>query len=322
MDKDIGLWLKLLLESDIPFQFVPILGLPIIKKLCKEFNLPTPKIIAGNIVIGDIRSCNILLTSHLDELSFGFKHHDSDGGLLAPYHQYTSTKTKPQLIIIGVRNKKTSVIGKGVLIDKNGEPFCQTDSHIEIGDRAVYHYEVSISDNLIRGKALDDRTGVLISLLSLKNLLEKGLSVALVLTDGEEHIPTGYFSRYFPHILAYLKKGCEKCFIDGIYKEGLAPAGIKELPNFALVIPHSGYGKGYVVQPLTWGWLRDEMVPLAQENGINVKVCPAYYSRGDDWGLVTNPTTLNNFEGFFISYGAWGDRGYEPPLTVHVDIHG
>ena len=318
MDNNIEQNLKLLLETDIPFQFVTVTGFPVIQKLCNELGLPEPKIIAGNIVIGDIGSCDLLLTSHLDELSFGFKKLDAAGGWLAPYHSYTPTKTKSELTILGIRNKKISAVGRGVLIDKDSSVYCETDVHLEVGDRVVYHCPVTISGNLIRGKAIDDRTGVLICLLSLKNLLEKRLSVALVLTDGEEHIPEGYFSRYFPHVLSYLKGGCEVCFVDGLYKEGLIPVGIKELPSCALVIPHSSYGKGYIVPPLTWGWLRDEMVPQAKEEGIDVQICEAYYSRGDDWGLVTNPTTRNNIEGFFISYGAWGDRGYEPPLTVNL----
>jgi len=319
MDKNIRRWLKILLETDIPFQFVSITGFPVIKNLCLELGLPAPTIIAGNIVIGEIKTCDLLLTSHLDELSFGFKHLDVGGGWMAPYHLYTPAKSKSELTIIGIRNKKTSVIGRGILVDKDGSPFCETNINLEVGDRAVYDYPVTISNNLISGKAIDNRAGILICLLSLKNLLDNGLSVAITLTDGEEHIPTGYFSRYFPHLLSYLKKGCEICFIDGIYKEGLASAGVKELPTSALVIPHSSYGKGYIVPPLTWGWLRDEMVPQAQKEDIKVLICPAYYSRGDDWGLVTNPSTQNNIEGFFISYGAWGDRGYEPPLTIDLE---
>ncbi len=311
--------LKILLETDIPFQFVSLLGLPAIQSLAHTLDLPKPTIVAGNIIIGDVSTCDVLLTSHLDELSFGFKYLAPGGGWLAPYHLYTPAKTKSELTIIGIRDQTVKTVGKGMLLDKEGNPFCETSVHIEVGDRVVYHCPTIISENIISGKAIDDRVGVLISLFSLKELLNKGFNVALVLTDGEEHIPSGYFSRYFPHVLAYLKKNCEICFIDGIYKEGLFTAGITELPDYAITFPHSSYGKGYIVPPKTWGWLRDEIVPEAQKMGIKVQICPVYYSRGDDWGLVTNPLTPNNIEGFFVSYGAWGDRGYEPPLSFDIN---
>lgn len=75
----IAIYLKKLTESFIPYQFVSLIGLPLIEKMCQEFNLPKPQVVGGNIIIGELNS-KLILVSHLDEISFGFKKITTDGG--------------------------------------------------------------------------------------------------------------------------------------------------------------------------------------------------------------------------------------------------
>ncbi|SNQ49738.1 conserved hypothetical protein [Frankia canadensis] len=43
--------------------------------------------------------------------------------------------------------------------------------------------------------------------------------------------------------------------------------------------------------PRLFARLRDDVIPGARSKGIDVLVSAAYHSRGDDWGMVTNPST-------------------------------
>jgi hypothetical protein len=48
-----------------------------------------------------------------------------------------------------------------------------------------------------------------------------------------------------------------------------------------------------------------------------VEWCPAYYGRGDDWGLATNPVSGKTVHAFFVSFGAWGMQR-EPRHTARL----
>lgn len=317
--KQLVRYLTLLLEANIPYQFVPLTGFPLIQRFCQELKLPKPKLLAGNIIIGNLDSCDFLLTAHLDEVSFGFKNLENKGSWLTPYHDYLPSKKTNKLTILGVRNNKIENVGKGNLVIRKGRPFCMTNAPLMIGDRAVYFYLTRQSKNTILGKAIDDRVGVLIALLAVKNALENGFSVAVVLSDGEEGVPGGYFSKNFAHILPKLKNDCWICFIDGIFQKGLKPAGYSSLPKNALITSHSSDGRGYIVPPKMFAWLRDEMIPKAQKRGIGVELCTAYRSRGDEWGMITNPVIGKVFRSFFVDFGTWGGFKHHVPLTVNLD---
>jgi hypothetical protein len=310
-------YLKILMDADVPQQCAPFTGLPTIQEMAEQLGLPSPSLYAGNIVLGDLGTCDFLLTAHMDEVCFGFTKIDDGGGWISAYHNFVPSNEKQTLTIVGVRNKEIKVIGQGELIQRDNKLFCQTDSTLMLGDRAVYHYPAVIAGDLVTGKAIDDRAGVLTVLLAANELFEKGISVAVVLSDGEEQMPNGYFSRNFPQVLPLLKDSCKIVYVDGIYREGLEPDGFTGPPKSALVVPHSSHGKGYLVPPLTFARLRDEVIPGAQKQGIDVEVCSAYLGRGDEWGMVTNPTTGKDFECFFVSFGAWGS-GHNTPNTVDV----
>jgi hypothetical protein len=296
-----------LLTVSVPHQFVALTGLPLIEEICAELDLPAPTVLAGNLVIGDLHRCDLVLTAHLDEVSFGIRRMVPGGARLAPYHTYEEPEEPQQLTLIGVRDGTAAILGQGTLQVIDGNSFCATSADLKVGDRATYQAHTSIVADTIHGaNAIDDRCGVAIALLALRELHRQGTAVAAVLTDGEEQISAGYFSRNFPHVLPSLKDGCLICFIDGVYEDGLAEAGYTSPPENALLVPHSGYGKGYVVPPLLLAQLRDEIVPAAATEGVGVEWCSAYYGRGDDWGLATNPVTGTTLQGFFVSYGAWG----------------
>lgn len=308
-----------LLETDIPYQFVPFTGLPVIQQLCLELDTPQPTLLAGNIVVGNLTKCSLLLTAHLDEVSFGFREIDSKGGLLAPYHKFSLVKSSQPLTIVGIRAGKVEKIGTGKLIQKDRMPYCKSESKIEYGDRVVYQFKSKVTDTTVSGKAIDDRVGVLITLLAAKSLIAKKINVAVVLSDGEEQIPDGYFSRSFPQVLRFLNEQCRIIFVDGIYRNGLELAGYAGPAKEALIIPHSSYGKGHVVSPHTFAWLRDEIIPKAQKMNIEVEICNAYRGRGDEWGMITNPVFGHEFESLFVDFGAWGEPGQEVPAVVNIE---
>lgn len=309
--------LKMLLDVNIPYQFLPFTGLPLITNLCKVFALPSPTLTRGNIIIGDLSNCDFILSAHLDEVTFGIAQFSSDGVWLAPYHKYEPTRSSQSLTWLGLRNGTVVELEDGDLLNIDGRPFYATQGKLLPGDRAVYKQPAEIKNNLATGKAIDDRVGVLVTMMAAQKLLAEGIRVAVVLSDGECGSPESYFSRDFPKILPLLKNTCVVCFIDGIYQDELEKVGISEPPPQALVVPHSSYGKGYVVPPALFARLRDELIPGAQKKGIAVKLTDAYRPRGDDWGILTNPGANPDIACFFVDFGAFGN-GYEPPTTVNI----
>jgi hypothetical protein len=214
-----------LLAVSIPHQFVALTGLPLIEKICAELGLPPPALLAGNLVIGDHRRCEVLLTAHLDEVSFGIRRLVPKGAWLAPYHQFDPPAEPQRLRLVGVRDGAACVLGEGTLQLRDASSFCATNAALMVGDRATYLPCTSMREGTIHGtNALDDRCGVAITLLAMQELHRHGAPVAAVLTDGEEQIAAGYFSRNFPHILPSLKEGCAICFgcgsVEGTSQQG------------------------------------------------------------------------------------------------------
>jgi hypothetical protein len=310
-------YLKTLLDASIPYQFLPYTGLDVITPLCQEFGLPEPTVIRGNIIIGDLSNCDFVLSAHLDEVTFGIAHFLKDGVWLAPYHKYTPTKQVRSLTWLGLRNNTVVELERGNLTNIEGNPFYATKDKLRPGDRGIYNLPAVVENDLVIGKAVDDRVGVLITMLAAKELLSRGISVSVVLSDGECGNPESYFSRDFPRILPLLKGTATICFVDGIYQDSLELIGINEPPQEALIVPHSGYGKGCVVAPALFARLQDEIIPAAQRNGIAVQVTDAYRSRSDDWGMTINPAACADLSCFFVDFGAFG-KSYVPPTTVNI----
>lgn len=65
-----------------------------------------------------------------------------------------------------------------------------------------------------------------------------------------------------------------------------------------------------------FAWLRDEVVPPARAEGIDVQVTSARHSRGDDWGMVTDPTSGADWTAMFVSFGGEG----ETPANRILDL--
>jgi len=297
--------LNKLLDLKIPQQFLGLSALNYLQKECKNLELPEPIIFAGNIVIGELSDAQILLSAHMDEASFNVSNIEGDLVTLAPCHRYIENNNKIDIDLIGIRNETVTNLGTFKLeSNAAGSPYCLAQG-IRLGDRAVYSGKPSIKDNILSCRALDDRVGAAIALHALSSLHQKGIKVALVLSDEEQNLPDGYFSRTFPHVLNRLCKECIILFIDGIFLP-CTPDKTESL-NQALLVPHSGNGKGYTVPPLLFSRLRDDIIPVAQSTGIEADICELYHSRGDDWGMVTNPTAGHQFPAFFISFLGWGE---------------
>lgn len=297
--------LNKLLDIKIPQQFLGLSALNYLQTECSNLGLPEPRIFAGNIVIGELSDAQILLSAHMDEASFNVSNIEKDMVALAPCHRYIASNNNISIDIIGIRNETVTNLGTFKLeSNADGQPYCLAQG-IRLGDRAVYSGKPSIEDNILSCRALDDRVGAAIALHAFSSLHQKGIKVALVLSDEEQNLPDGYFSRTFPHVLNHLRKECIILFIDGIFLP-FAPDRT-ELLNQALLVPHSGNGKGYTVPPLLFSRLRDNIIPIAQSAGIETDICELYHSRGDDWGMVTNPTVGHQFSAFFISFLGWGE---------------
>ncbi|MFE3697188.1 hypothetical protein ACFXO7_04880, partial [Nocardia tengchongensis] len=164
--------------------------------------------------------------------------------------------------------------------------------------------------------AIDDRAGAVIALTAAARLHRAGVAVAVALSDGEQNTPDGYFSRTFPHVLQQLHPQARIIFVDGIFDNDLRRGGFHAPPATALVVPHSGDGSGYSVPPQVFAWLRDEAVPQARAEGIDVQVTSARHSRGDDWGMVTNPTSGADRTAIFVSFGGEGHS----PSNRNIDL--
>lgn len=294
-----------LLDLKIPQQFLGLSALDCLQKECKNLGLPEPRMFAGNIVIGELSDARILLSAHMDEASFNVSNIEGSLVTLAPCHRYIENNDKIDIDLIGIRNKTVTNLGTFKLESNSAGRLSCLAQEIRLGDRAVYSGKPLIEGNILSCRALDDRAGAAIALHALSSLHHQGVKVALILSDEEQNLPDGYFSRTFPHALNHLSKECIILFIDGIFLP-CAPNKTESL-NQALLVPHSGNGKGYTVPPLLFSKLRDDIIPVAQSVGIETDICELYHSRGDDWGMVTNPTAGHQFPAFFISFLGWGE---------------
>lgn len=297
--------LKNWLDIPVPQQFVPFGMFDAVAVLCSELQLPAPQLYAGNIVVGNLQAAKYLLSAHLDEASFIVSNRVGNRLTLSACHRYVSA---PELSVsfVGIRDCKPVLLGEAVLTEENSAYHAECSGDIRIGDRAVYHCPVVVRENRVTGKAVDDRGGAIVALHAVAKMLREKLPVALVLSDGEQSLPDGYFSRTFPHVLRQLRSDCTIVFIDGIFlghEQDFIPP--EQLAS-ALIVPCTGSGRGYVVPPLLFARLRDSIVPAAREQSINVQISSCYHSRGDDWGLVTNPTSGADHAAFFVSFAGWG----------------
>jgi len=290
----------------VPSQFLPLVCMPFLGRTCNELSLPAPATLAGNVVIGNLASARYVLSAHVDQASFHVIWTSEAMVRLAACHRYVARDEPDQLRLVGVRNDAAVNLGESELIVLEDGFFCENPGGILLGDHAVYLRRVSVSGQLLTASAVDDRVGAVIALFAASALHASGIPVAVVLSDGEQNLPQGYFSRTFPQVLSRISPDTIVIFIDGIF-EGLKREGRSGPESGALIVPHSADGMGYTVPPKLFARLRDEIVPTAQSRGVDVRVSAAYHSRGDDWGLVTNPTSGYEHEAFFVSFGGGGD---------------
>lgn len=303
-----------LLEIKIPQQFLGLSALHYLKIECKNLNLPEPRMLAGNIIIGELSDAQILLSVHMDEASFNVSEIKGSLITLTACHRYQETDNETEVDFIGIRNQAIANLGTFKLErNDSGHLYCEAEN-IRLGDRAVYSGLPLIEGNILSCRALDDRVGASTALHALSTLYKQGIKVALIISDEEQNLPDGYFSRTFPHVLKHLSAECTILFIDGIFLSSLERN--ERMLKQALIVPHSGNGKGYTVPPLLFSKLRDHIIPLAQSAGIDTDICELYHSRGDDWGMVTNPTSGHQFPAFFISFLGWGTT----PSVRHMSI--
>jgi hypothetical protein len=302
-DRMVGLLINLL-ELDIPSQFVPLAAFPPVGLACADLGLPGPVLVAGNIVVGDLGSARYVLSAHLDQASFQVISAEQNLVRLAACHRYAGAEGPVVVRFTGVRHRAVVRLGERELVAADGGFSCDL-SGILLGDRAVYRQDLSVRGTAVSASAIDDRAGAVIALTAASVLRTRGLPVAVVLSDGEQNLPTGYFSRTFPQILGRLAPVGTIVFVDGIF-DGLKREGRTGPEPGALIVPHTADGAGYTVPPALFARLRDEIVPAATARGIDVRISAAYHSRGDDWGLVTNPVSGGDHDAFFVSFGGGG----------------
>jgi hypothetical protein len=296
-------WLQELCGLDIPHQFASLSASNLLRWLCDELSLPVPRPFAGNIVVGDLTTAAYLLVAHIDEASFAVTDVHDYTARLFPLHRYVGSDGQV-VKLVGIRSDCVKELGEYPLTVDGGSLTCHVRGGIQLGDRAVYCEPAVVAGSLLTAKAIDDRAGAVTALKSASELMQRGVAVAVVLTDGEQHVPEGYFSRNFPHILGALRPDCTIVFLDGIIHDNTDNAMMNP-PAGASVVAHSGFGLGYSVPPLLFAHLRDDVVPAACSAGIDVAVSPDYRSRGDDWGMVTNPAG-HDHAGFFVCFNAVG----------------
>jgi len=316
--KDIASELVSLCSVDIPTGTVVYLGKNLISGLTKKFDLPSPKLLGGNLIIGDITKAKYVLTAHLDEISFGITSVNNEKIIVAPYHSFEghfALKIK-EVTIIGVRNSKLQEIGKGALEQIEQKIFLKTDAAIKIGDRLVYRFKPVIEKDWLAAKALDDRVGALTALLSASLLKKLNISNVVILSDGEECNPNGYFSRNFPFALRHAPDNCVVAFIDGAYKPDLIKSGEKSLPTSSFIPAHTSDGKGLIVEPLLFGYLRDKIIPYCSKQGFPAKVETSYRSRGDEWGMVMDPAHSASKYGFLADFGCWEEKVHNKLIQI------
>ncbi|WP_280243781.1 hypothetical protein [Nocardia abscessus] len=294
-----------LLQADAPSQFVSSALGARIKAISAQLQLPEPKELAGNIVVGELETARFVLSAHLDEASFTVLDISGDITWLAPLHRMDAQQL-PAVRLVGIRDGVLWAGPGSVLSEANGRLVGRFGTDVRLGDRAVYDTDASADGKWLSGKAIDDRAGAVVALFAAAEMTKRGIPTAVVLSDGEQNVPDGYFSRTFPHILGRLRDDCLIIFIDGIFGDGLRRAGLAGPQPAALVVPHTADGRGYSVPPRLFARLRDDVVPKAQARGIDVQVTGAYHSRGDDWGMVCNPVSGVDRQAFFVSFGGDG----------------
>lgn len=220
---------------------------------------------------------------------------------------------------MGVRDGQVKIIGDGVLEDQSGDLFCKTSAPIKIGDRVVYNFETKIDGDLVTAKTIDGRAGVLAQLLAAKELFKQKIQVAVVLTEGEEGDPAGYFARNFARILPLISKEALICFTYGVYPNERENSESKNPPKEAFIILHSSLGKGYIVNPIRFAWLRDEIMPKAIKQSIKVAISETYSSRADNWALTTNQNTTFEPVAIFVDFGSFGRGHHQIPMTIDIN---
>ncbi|WP_157227368.1 hypothetical protein [Nocardia asiatica] len=305
MGTEIGHALIPLLRADAPSQFVQLALAAQIRKICAQLGLPLPVKRAGNLVVGELETARFVLSAHLDEASFTVLGVSDDLTWLAPLHRMDLDRM-PAVRLVGIRDDVLWMGSGSTLFRADGRLFGRFGTDVRLGDRAVYDTQISADGRWLSGKAVDDRAGAVVALFAAAELSKRGISAAVVLSDGEQNVPDGYFSRTFPHVLGLLRDDCMIVFIDGIFEDGLRRAGLAGPQPGALVVPHTADGRGYSVPPLLFARLRDDIVPSARAHGIDVRLTDAYHSRGDDWGMVCNPVSGVDHQAFFVSFGGAG----------------
>ncbi|MGF6884901.1 hypothetical protein ABIA39_008608 [Nocardia sp. GAS34] len=312
--------LRALLACDAPQQFVPHTLTTPVRDICARLDLPAPQLISGNLVVGDLDAAEYVLSAHLDEASFSVTT-VGDGGdgsqiTLAACHRLAPGFDHAEITLLGIRDTASATLGHSLVRSAADTVLvAETDADIRLGDRAVYRRPVTLEGNLLTAKAVDDRVGAAIALHAAHRLTRAGLAVAVALSDGEQNRPDSYFSRTFPHLLRRIRPEACIVFVDGMFDQGLARDGIHRPHPGALVVPHSGDGAGYTVAPDMFALLRDTLIPDAAQAGIDVRVSGAYHSRGDDWGMVTNPCGTQH-QAFFVSFGGQGPT----PAARTIDL--
>ncbi|WP_331757826.1 hypothetical protein OG225_41415 (plasmid) [Nocardia sp. NBC_01377] len=307
--------LRRLLDHDAPHRFVPLVLLPPITDICRRLELPAPHVIGGNLVVGDLTEAQFVLSAHLDESSFTVVDVGPQHLHVAACHRLSPNFTHAAVSFLGIRDGAVTDLGNAEVKLRQARLVARTAADIRTGDRAVYHQPISVDGNQLSGTGIEDRTGAVIALHVARVLTAHGVPCAVVLSDGEQHLPEGYFSRTFPHILPRLSPQARIIFLDGIF-DPAARDGLPRIHPGALVVAHTGDGAGYTVAPQTFAALRDELIPAATRAGIDVRVSSAYHSRGDDWGLVTNPTSGTDHDAMFVSFSGDGDT----PTRRSIDL--
>lgn len=294
-----------LMGLDAPSQWVPKVCLPSIVRLAHNLRLPSPQLLAGNIVVGSLADADVVLSAHLDEASFVVSDVSADAAKLSELHRFDESMFPAEVRLIGMRGDKATALGTRSLHTLNIEK--EDDLDIRLGDRGVYGTGTASSSGSVSGKAIDDRAGAVCAMYGARRLLDLGINVCIVLSDGEQSLPDGYFSRTFPRVLGIIPEKALIVFVDGIFGDGLERGahGEKALDS-ALVVPHSADGRGYSLNPTLWSRLRDRWIPEATSRGLRVLASGAYHSRGDDWGMVTNPYYPYEHQAFFVSFGGVG----------------
>ncbi|MCU1644035.1 MAG: hypothetical protein JWN03_4310 [Nocardia sp.] len=306
-DRDLPDDLIRLLAHRVPQQFVTSALTDDIATISARLGLPRPTMLAGNLIVGDLRTAAVLLSAHLDEASFSVTGVHQDRITLAACHRLPPQLTQSPITILGYREGAITVFGDADLAcDEHGLHIAPMRG-VLLGDRAVYSRRTTRVGHRFSSAAIDDRAGAVIALSAAARLHHAGVPTAVVLSDGEQNTPDGYFSRTFPHVLHQLHPRARIIFVDGIFHDDLRRGGFQVPPPGALIVPHSGDGTGYSVPPAVFAWLRDDAVPRARAEGIDVQITSARHSRGDDWGMVTNPTSGADRTAIFVSFGGFGD---------------